>query len=168
VKSLSAQQSEEEEDFVQETPEAALVAAQMYLLTTQPEPRDPREHMHQAAILSLGLIEDKLMGKLPEEKATHHKERQKEEFKRNSSRNESSESLGDERRQKRQEDARNIIAQARVNNSRYARKITKTMKKRWAHYALPAGFAKRGYLKISSCRTTKKSIMGRKNPLYGC
>jgi hypothetical protein len=75
TKSISAQQSEEEEGFVQETPEAALVAAQMYLLTTQPEPGDPREHMHQAAIRSLGLIEDKLMGKLPKEKATHHKER---------------------------------------------------------------------------------------------
>jgi hypothetical protein len=50
AKSLSKQQSEEEEDFVQETPEAALVAAQVYLLTTQPEPGDLREHMHQAAI----------------------------------------------------------------------------------------------------------------------
>jgi hypothetical protein len=46
---------DEEEDFVQETPEAALVAAQAYLITTQPEPRDPREHMHQAAIKSLGV-----------------------------------------------------------------------------------------------------------------
>jgi hypothetical protein len=50
AKSLSAQQSEEEEDFSQETPEAVLVAAQTYLLTTQPEPGDPWEHMHQAAI----------------------------------------------------------------------------------------------------------------------
>jgi hypothetical protein len=57
------------------------------------------------------------MGKLPEEKVT---QRRKEEFKRKSSRNESSESSGDERRQKWKEDARNIIAQARVNNSRYA------------------------------------------------
>jgi hypothetical protein len=45
AKSLSEQQSEEEEDFVQETPEAALVAAQAYLLTMQPEPGDPREHI---------------------------------------------------------------------------------------------------------------------------
>jgi hypothetical protein len=44
AKSENPQQSEEEEDFVQETPEAALVAAQAYLLTTQPEPGDPREH----------------------------------------------------------------------------------------------------------------------------
>jgi hypothetical protein len=41
---------EEEEGFVQETPKAALVAAQAYLLTTRPKPRDPREGMHQAAI----------------------------------------------------------------------------------------------------------------------
>jgi hypothetical protein len=98
AKSLSAQQSEEEEDFVQETPKAALVAAHAYLLTTQPEPGDPQEHMHQVAIRSLGLIGDKLMGKLPEEKAIHRKERQKEEFKRKSLRNKSSESSGDERR----------------------------------------------------------------------
>jgi hypothetical protein len=112
AKSLNEQQSEEEEDFVQETPEAALVAAQAYLLTTQPEPGDLREHMYQAAIRSLGLVEGKLMGKLPEERAIHCKERRKEEFKRKSSRNKSSESSGDERRQKRKEDARNIIAQA--------------------------------------------------------
>jgi hypothetical protein len=66
------------------------------------------------------LIEDKLRGNLPEKKATYHKERRKEEFKRQSSRNETSESSGDEKRQKRKEDPRNIIAQARVNNSRYA------------------------------------------------
>jgi hypothetical protein len=75
AKSQSTQQSEEEEDFIQETPEAALVAAQTYLLTTQPERGDPREHMHQAAIRSLGLVENRLMGNLPEEKATHRKGR---------------------------------------------------------------------------------------------
>jgi hypothetical protein len=96
TKNLSAHPSDEEENFVQETPEAALVAAHAYLLTTQPKPRDPREHMHQAAIRSLGLIEDKLMGNLPEKKTTHHKERRK--FKRQSSRNETSESSGDEKR----------------------------------------------------------------------
>jgi hypothetical protein len=170
AKSLSAQQSEEEKDFVQETPEAALVAAQAYLLTTQLEPRDPQDHMHQAAIRSLGLIEDKLMGKLPEEKATCRKERRKEEFKRKSSRNESSESSGDERRQNWKEDTRNIIAQARVNNSRYAwrEENCEDDEKRWARYALPAGFAKRGYPKVSSCRKIKISMMGHKNPLYGC
>jgi hypothetical protein len=55
ARSISAQQLDEEEDFAQETPEAALVAAQAYLITTQPEPRDPWEHMHQVAIKSLGV-----------------------------------------------------------------------------------------------------------------
>jgi hypothetical protein len=50
MKSISAHPSDDEEDFLQETPEAALIAAQAYLLTTQPKPGDPREHMHQAAI----------------------------------------------------------------------------------------------------------------------
>jgi hypothetical protein len=59
-------------------------------------------------------------GKASRGKATHRKERRKEEFKRKSSRNKSSDSSKDERRQKQKEDARNIIAQARVNNSRYA------------------------------------------------
>jgi hypothetical protein len=120
VKSQSANPPEEEEEFVQETPEAALVTAQEYLLTTQPKPGDPREHMHQAAIRSLGLVEDKLRENLLEKKATHHRERRKEEVERKASRNETSESSEDENHQKRKEDARNIIAQARVNNSRYA------------------------------------------------
>jgi hypothetical protein len=86
----------------------------------QSEPGDPWEHMHQAAIRSLRLVENRFMGNLSEEKVTHQKERQKEEFKHKPSRNNSNDSLEGERRQKRKEDARNIIAQARVNNSRYA------------------------------------------------
>jgi hypothetical protein len=68
IKSISAHPSDDEEDFVQETPEAALVAAQAYLLTTQPEPGDPREQMYQAAIRSLGMVEDKLRKHLPEKR----------------------------------------------------------------------------------------------------
>jgi hypothetical protein len=120
IKIISAHQSDDEEDFVQEMPEVALVAAHAYLLTMQPEPRDPREHMHQAAIRSLGLIEDGLRKHLPEKKATYHKEKRKESLKRQPSQNETSESSGDEKRKARKEDARNIIAQARVNNARYA------------------------------------------------
>jgi hypothetical protein len=53
-RNMTPQLEEEEEDFVQETPEAALIAAQAYLLTTWPEPGDPREDMHQAANEALG------------------------------------------------------------------------------------------------------------------
>jgi hypothetical protein len=65
-------------------------------------------------------VEDKLRGNFPEKNLTHHREKQKEEVKRKSSRNETSDSSEDDKRQNRKEDARNIIAQARVNNSRYA------------------------------------------------
>jgi hypothetical protein len=146
-----------------------LVVAQAYLLTTQPEPGDPREHMHQAAIRSLRLVENKLMGNLPEDKATQHKGRRKEELKRRPSRSNYSDSSEDGRRQKRKEDARNIIAQTRINNSRYAwrEKTMKTTKKRWARYALPEGFAERGYPRALSCHMTKRSMMGHKSQLYG-
>jgi hypothetical protein len=60
MKSINTLLADEEEDFIQDTPEVALVAALAYLLTTQPEPGDPRENMHQAAIKSLGLVEDEL------------------------------------------------------------------------------------------------------------
>jgi hypothetical protein len=65
IKSISAHPSDDEENFVQEMPEAALVAARAYLLTMQPKPGDPREHMHQDAIRSLGLVEDRLRKQLP-------------------------------------------------------------------------------------------------------
>jgi hypothetical protein len=94
TKSISAH---EEEDFVQETPEATLVAAKAYLLTTQPKPGDPREHMHQAAIRSLGLVEDKLRKHLLEKKVTYHKEKRKERLKCQPSQNETSELSGDKK-----------------------------------------------------------------------
>jgi hypothetical protein len=77
TRSPSANQPEEEEEFMQETPEAALIAAQAYLLTMQPKPSDPREQMHQAAIRSLGLVEDKLKGNISEKKLTHRSKRKK-------------------------------------------------------------------------------------------
>jgi hypothetical protein len=119
-RNTTPQLEEEDEDFVQETPEAALIAAQAYLLTTRPEPGDPQEDMHQAAIRSLGIVEGKIMGKGPEAKSTSYKKGRKKEFKHKITRNESSESSEEERRQKGKEDARNIIAQARVNKSRHA------------------------------------------------
>jgi hypothetical protein len=110
ARSISTHPSDDEEDFVQETPEAALVAAQAYLLTTQPEPGVPREHMHQAAIRSLGLVEDRLRKHSPEKKATYYEDKGKENFKYQSSQSQTSDSSGDEKRRARREDARNIIA----------------------------------------------------------
>jgi hypothetical protein len=97
TRSPSANQLEEEEESMQEAPEAALIAAQAYLLTRQPKPGDPREQMHQATIRSLWLVEEKLKGNISEKKSTHHSEREKEEVKHKSSRNETSESSEDEK-----------------------------------------------------------------------
>jgi hypothetical protein len=105
---------------MQETPEAALIAAHAYLLTTRPEPGDPREDMHWATIRSLGIVENKIREKGPETKSMSHKKKQKEKFRYNYTDNEYSESSEEERRQKRKEDARSIITQARVNKSRHA------------------------------------------------
>jgi hypothetical protein len=122
ARSTNTRPSDDEEDFLQETLEAALVAAHAYLLTTQPEPGDPREHMHRAAIRSLGLVEDILRKRSPERKATYYKDKGKESIKCQSSQSQTSDSSGDKRCRSRREDARNIIAQIRVNNTRYALK----------------------------------------------
>jgi hypothetical protein len=118
ARSASAQPSDEE-DFAQETPEAELVAAQAYLVTTQPEPGDPREHMHQAAIKSLGLVEDRLRKYSPEKKTTHYEDKGKKSIKYQSSQSQTSDSSDDKKRRARREDARNIIAQTTMNNARY-------------------------------------------------
>jgi hypothetical protein len=75
--------------------------------------------MHRAAIRSLRIVENKIRGKGPETKSTSYKEKQKEKLKYNFTENEYSESSEEERRQKKKEDARSIIAQARVNKSRH-------------------------------------------------
>jgi hypothetical protein len=73
--------------------------------------------MHQAAMRSLGIQEDKIMRKGTKAMPTSHKEKQREEYKHKATQSESSESSEEERQQKRKEDARNIIAQAQVNKS---------------------------------------------------
>jgi hypothetical protein len=41
------------------------------------------------------------------------------------------------------------------------------MKRKWARYALPEGFAEREYPKDSNYHTISRNMMGRKNPDYG-
>jgi hypothetical protein len=76
--------------------------------------------MHRAAIRSLGIVEGKIREQGPEMKSTSSKGSQKEKFRYNFTDDEYSESSEEKKRQKRKEDARSIIAQARVNKSRHA------------------------------------------------
>jgi hypothetical protein len=65
---------DEQGNIMPKTPKAALMAAQTYLYTPQPNPGDPREHMHQAALQGLRLIGNKLTAKEEEaylNKGTH-------------------------------------------------------------------------------------------------
>jgi hypothetical protein len=66
---------DEQGNILPKIPEAALVAAQAYLLTTRPSPGDPREHMHRAALNGLNMVGHKLSAK--GEEAYHHKETHK-------------------------------------------------------------------------------------------
>jgi hypothetical protein len=101
-------------------PEPALAAAQAYLLATRPEHGDPREDMNRAAIRSLGIVEGKIREQGPEIKSTSHKGNRKEKFGYNRADSDYSESSKEKKQQKRMEDARSIIAQARVNKLRHA------------------------------------------------
>jgi hypothetical protein len=65
-------------------------------------------------------VGSKIREKGSETKSTSCKQNQKEEFKYNFADNKYSESSEEKRHQRRKEDARNIIAQARVNKSRHA------------------------------------------------
>jgi hypothetical protein len=65
---------DEQGNIIPKTPEAALVAAQAYLHTTRPNPGDPREHMHHAALNGLKMVGNKLSAKEDEayrNKGTH-------------------------------------------------------------------------------------------------
>jgi hypothetical protein len=62
---------DEQGNIMPKTPEAALVAVQTYMYTTQPNPGDPTEHMHRAALHGLRLVGNKLTAK--EEEAYRNK-----------------------------------------------------------------------------------------------
>jgi hypothetical protein len=67
--------------------------------------------MHQAAMRSLGILENEIMGEGAKSMPTSYREKQREDYKHKATQSESSESSEEERRQKRKEDTRNIIAQ---------------------------------------------------------
>jgi hypothetical protein len=110
--------ADEVASIIPDTPEAALVVAQAYMLTTQPEPRDPRESMHQAVIKGLGLIGDKLKQDPLEKNTTRNELKEKRSRRSQTPQTRRSSPPSKRHYRSRGEDARNIITQARVNRSR--------------------------------------------------
>jgi hypothetical protein len=76
--------------------------------------------MHQAAIKSLGLVEDKLMQHSSEKKSTYYEGQGKKSRKYQSSQSQLSDSSDYKNHKARMDDARNSIAQKKVNKARYA------------------------------------------------
>jgi hypothetical protein len=145
---------DERGNILPKTPEAALVAAQAYLLTTRPSPGDPREHMHKAALNGLNMVGHRLSAK--REEAHHPKETHKPRSpRRHSSPRHKMDGL-DHRHQNSKKELEDHYHQMKS----LAMKMTK---KRWGHRALPEGFAQlqsqRGsnYLMISKSMTDHKS-----------
>jgi hypothetical protein len=66
--------------------------------------------MHQVAIKSLGLVENRLRKHSTENKSTCYEDKGKKSIKYQSSQSQTSDSSGDEKRKACREDARNIIA----------------------------------------------------------
>jgi hypothetical protein len=76
--------------------------------------------MHQASIKNLGLVENKLRKHSSEKKSTYYEGQGKKSQKYQSSQSQISDSSGNENHKTQTDDARNTIAQKRVNKARYA------------------------------------------------
>jgi hypothetical protein len=76
--------------------------------------------MHQAAIKNLGLVGDELKQKSSEKKSIHYEHKGKRSRKYQSPQSQRTNSPSDEDHEARPEDARNIIAQSRLNKACYA------------------------------------------------
>jgi hypothetical protein len=81
---------DEQGNIMPKTPEAALVVAQTYLYTTQPNPGDPREHMHRAALQGLRMVGNKLAAKEEEAYRNKHTHKPRSPRRHNSPRHRSS------------------------------------------------------------------------------
>jgi hypothetical protein len=133
------------------------VAAQAYLHTTRPNPRDPREHMHRAALNGLKMVGNKLSAK--EEEAYRNKgaHKPRSPCRHNSPRHRSASrpsripSPG-QHKSRSTEEPEDPGPQLRHT-------ITKTTKRRWGHHALPIGFAPRQYPKVSNYLMISKNMM---------
>jgi hypothetical protein len=155
----------EQGNIIPTTPKAALVAAQAYLHTTRPNPGDPREHMHRAALNRLKMVGNKLSAK--EEEAYRNKGTHKP---RSPRRHNSPRHRSGSRRSR-------TPSPGQHNSPKYKgtgdpelpteHMTTKTTKRRWGCHALPIGFASRQYPKASNYPMINKSMMDLRSHSHG-
>jgi hypothetical protein len=127
---------DEQGNIMPKTPEAALVAAQTYLYTTQPNPGDPREHMHQAAMHGSRLVGNKLTAKEEEAHRKKGMHKPRSPHRHNSPRRRSRvRQLGHHHQSTTKAQGTKELEDPGLP---VRHTITKTMKKRWEHHALLA------------------------------
>jgi hypothetical protein len=141
------------------------VAAQIYLYTTQPNPGDPREHMHRATLQGLRLVGNELTAK--EEEAYRNKgaHKPRSPHRHNSPRYRSRvDDLGHHH----QNTTKAQGTEEPEDPGLPPRHTTmKTMKKRWDHRALLTEFAPHLYPKDSNYLMISRNMMDLKSHSHG-
>jgi hypothetical protein len=156
---------DEQGNIMPKTPEAALVATQTYLYTMQPNPGDPREHMHRAALQVLRMVGNKLIAKEEEayrNKGTH---KPRSPCRHNSPRHRSSSRRSRSASPKYHKSPRHRGTPDLGLPLR--RMIMKTTKRRWEHHALLTEFAPHQYPKDSNYPMISKNMMDRRSHNHG-
>jgi hypothetical protein len=153
---------DEQGNIIPKTPEAALVAAQAYLHTTQPNPGDPRKHIHRAALQGLKMVGNKLSAK--EEEAHRNKGTYKP---RSPRRHNSPRHKSGSQRSRTPSPRRHKSLELEDPGLPQKHMTTKTMKRRWGHRALLIGFAPHQYPRVSNYPTISKSTMDLRSPSHG-
>jgi hypothetical protein len=156
---------DEQGNIMPKTPEVALMVAQTYLYTTQPNLGDPREHMHWAALQGLRLVGNKLAAK---EVEAHHNEGT---HKPRSPRHHNSPRRRSRSRQSRSPSPKYYKSQGTEEpkdpSLSIRRTTTKTMKKRWEHHALLAEFAPLPFPKDSNYPMISRNMTDLRSHSHG-
>jgi hypothetical protein len=152
-------------NIIPKTPEAAYVAAQAYLHTTRPNPGDPREHMHRAALNGLKMVGNKLSVK--EEETYRNKGNHKP---RSPRRHNSPQHRSGSRRSRTPSSRRHKSPKYEgTQRSRSPNKMYnyEDDEKVMGHHALPTGFAPHQYPKVSNYLMISKNMIDPRSHSHG-
>jgi hypothetical protein len=141
------------------------MVAQAYLHTTRPNPGDPREHMHRAALQGLKMVGNKLSAK--EEEHTAIKERINQGHHAVTTVLGTEVVAGDLEHHHQGNTKTRSMEEPEDPGLPPKHMTTKTMKRRWGHRALLIGFAPCQYLRVSNYLMINKNMMDLRSHSHG-